>query len=239
MLFSMWLGSLFLKIHLKDKQHRYELDLRKPSHKIADLYDWTKLHHLHCIVRCFYTNAAVEPSALGSCFAIRAKTASTTDDFDFGDLYETQAIFVRLGDTAFYAVFDDAGISMVPVMPILERIRGPLTEVQTRELLAKLAFANFQIRWRPKFVSVSHAEKELIVILAKLPKRVAFKKPDYRMRGRLLKEALGNHFDMTRVRGVSRREFRQSVSAGTFSFILDENGDFIQQEFSRTSKSAS
>ena len=51
--FFVWLGLIFLKVHLKDREFRIHQDLRKPDDKIGDLYDWQALHHMHCLVRCF------------------------------------------------------------------------------------------------------------------------------------------------------------------------------------------
>jgi hypothetical protein len=50
-----WMGLIFLKTHLKDRKYRVHLDQRMGDDKIADQYDWEDLHHLHSIVRCFYT----------------------------------------------------------------------------------------------------------------------------------------------------------------------------------------
>jgi hypothetical protein len=44
----MWLALIFIKTHLKDKNLRLHRDLRLPDEKIADLYTWTDLHHIHC-----------------------------------------------------------------------------------------------------------------------------------------------------------------------------------------------
>lgn len=233
MKFSVWLGALFLKIHLRDKLHRTSRDLRVPSGQIADAYDWAKLHHLHCIVRCFYTNAIVQAAALGTFFGVSSRTLSTSDDFDLGDLYATQTIFIRLGDVALYAVFDDARMALQPMKQILTRIRSPLSEVQTRELMAKLAYANYQIRWRPKHLSAWDLNAEKLAIFVQRPKRVAFRKPNYRLRGKLLKVALGAHLGKIKISGVTKREFHRSLTAGTWSFILDDHGRFIEQEFTK------
>jgi len=38
--FFVWLGLIFLKTHLKDRDFRIDRDLREPDDKIGDLYDW-------------------------------------------------------------------------------------------------------------------------------------------------------------------------------------------------------
>jgi hypothetical protein len=47
-----WMGLLFIKTHLKDRPLRSHLDARKGTGKIADIYDWATLHHIHSLVRC-------------------------------------------------------------------------------------------------------------------------------------------------------------------------------------------
>ena len=53
-----WLGLIYLKTHLKDRGLRVQLDARKGNKRIADQYEWEYLHHLHCVIRCFYTGSA-------------------------------------------------------------------------------------------------------------------------------------------------------------------------------------
>jgi hypothetical protein len=52
-----WLVLIFLKIHLKDRLLPLHLDRRQGTEKIASVYAWDQLHHLHCVARSFYTNA--------------------------------------------------------------------------------------------------------------------------------------------------------------------------------------
>ena len=41
-----WLGLIFLKTHLKDRDYRVHLDHRKGDSKIGDAYDWETMHHM-------------------------------------------------------------------------------------------------------------------------------------------------------------------------------------------------
>lgn len=49
-LIFLWMALIFLKTHLKDRTLRNSLDHREADGKIADLYEWENLHHIHCIV---------------------------------------------------------------------------------------------------------------------------------------------------------------------------------------------
>jgi hypothetical protein len=68
-----WLGLIFLKTHLKDRKYRVHLDQRMGDDKIADQYEWEDLHHLHSIVRCFYTGCQVDKDSIGSLLAISVR----------------------------------------------------------------------------------------------------------------------------------------------------------------------
>ena len=72
--FFVWLGLIFLKTHLKDREFRIHRDLREPDDKIGDMYNWEELHHLHCVTRCFMNGAVIERGVFGSLGVFAAKT---------------------------------------------------------------------------------------------------------------------------------------------------------------------
>src|SRR5262249_50585270 len=104
--FFVWLGLIFLKVHLKDKEFRIHRDLREPDDKIGDIYNWEVLHHLHCIVRCFMNNAELEPGIFGSLYVFPAKREGWHDQFDYADVFPAQTMLLRLGDVALITTFD-------------------------------------------------------------------------------------------------------------------------------------
>jgi hypothetical protein len=82
-----WMGLIFLKTHLKDRTLRFHQDTRKGSEPIAEEYEWEYLHHIHSVVRCFYTGCIVEIEAIGSFLGIPIKAQASLEQFDYGDLY--------------------------------------------------------------------------------------------------------------------------------------------------------
>ena len=120
-----WMGLIYLKTHLKDRAHRVHLDARKGTEKIADEYEWEHLHHIHCIIRCFYTGCSAEVEALGSFLAFPVKRNATLDRFDFADLYLAQTMLLRLNDVGIVTVFDDLGGAMNYFWQKLEKDYGP------------------------------------------------------------------------------------------------------------------
>lgn len=104
-----WMGLIFLKTHLKDRSLSLNLDKRLGTERIADGYEWEKLHHVHSVVRCFFTGCFVEREAVGSFLSLPVRTEVSADQFDFADLYYEQTMLLRMGDLALLTVFDDSG----------------------------------------------------------------------------------------------------------------------------------
>jgi len=59
-----WLGLIYLKLHLKNKTNRKELDRRIPSGMIGDDYEWDLLHDVRTLVRCFYIPTMIDDGSL-------------------------------------------------------------------------------------------------------------------------------------------------------------------------------
>jgi hypothetical protein len=111
--FFVWLGLIFLKTHLKDRSHRHHLDKRKGKQIISDQYDWDQLHHIHAVVRCFYTGAAMEPAVLGSFMVFKTQKPLPALQFDFADLFQPQAMLLRLGEIGLVTVFNDSQAAQI------------------------------------------------------------------------------------------------------------------------------
>ena len=148
-----WLALIYLKTHLKDRHLRFHLDRRKGDATLAHLYDWRDLHHVHCIARAFYTNAVLGAGAIGSILVCPVRQIKGEEPFDYADSYDGSTILLQLGDTAFLAVLNDACAVLSALNVDLQRITGPLSSIQLRELLARMAFTNLHLVERPKLLS--------------------------------------------------------------------------------------
>jgi hypothetical protein len=133
-----WLNLIFLKVHLNDRSLRVNADERAGTGTIAELYYWTGLHHIHCVARSPYTGVQLSSKALGSMFVIPARTGTTFGDFDYSDYYPGMAMLLRLGETAFICVLNDAGGAASILAEDIKKINGPLSAQQCRELLAHI-----------------------------------------------------------------------------------------------------
>src|ERR1700730_9985916 len=89
-----WMGLIFLKTHLKDREYRVHLDQRLGDEKIAGRYEWEDLHHLHSIVRRFYTGCTVDKDSVGSFLGISVRQQGSLEKFDYGDLLQAQTMFM-------------------------------------------------------------------------------------------------------------------------------------------------
>ena len=229
--FFVWLGLIFLKVHLKDREFRIHCDLRKPNDKIGDLYNWDELHHLHCVARCFMNGATIDKEVFGSLGVFAAKTVGSRDEFDYGDVVAAQTVLLRLGNVVLVATFNDACGALQGAMPQLERIEGPLSEIQAREVMVDFAFMNLSLLERPRFYTEIDLMNETLLERATVPKQVELGELDYRVRGRLLRSSLGAYLKQIRAAGKTQEEIEQAIDDGLFAFLFDDSGKFIKQSF--------
>jgi hypothetical protein len=89
-----WLALIFVKTHLRDRNLRIIPDRREPDIKIGELYDWSQLHHLHCVARSFFTQPDLDAAILGSFGVFPAQTGTVFGDFDYKDISDAQALIL-------------------------------------------------------------------------------------------------------------------------------------------------
>lgn len=232
LLFYVWMGLIFLKTHLKDRKLRAHLDARKGVAPIADelQYDWHGLHYLHTLVRRFATDAGIHGSALGSFVAIRVQDEGAKNAFDFGDLYAAQSVMLRMGEFAFLAAFNDGGASAQFLKQRLERVTGPVSDVQLRELAAELAFINAHLKEHSELRSSFDLEDERYHIEGKpvWPELIIL---DYTVRGKLMHYLFRNNLPMMKSYTFSDAELETQMLAGRLTFLFDANGKFIEDSY--------
>lgn len=229
-----WLASVFLKTHLKDKQIRFRKDLRESSDPISGMYSWEDLHHIHTVVRSIYMKSEIAPEVLGSFLVLPVRCEGEPESFDFGDMYAAQTLLLRLGSLAFLVVFNDSCGAINCLMPKLERINGAVSGVQLRELMVELAFLNLSLKHRPAYRSAIDSESRSHRIIATVPETCELGVLDKRLRGNLMRYALRHILPSIRVRGLPQDEFLAAVDGGEWTFLFDANGAFIAQTILHT-----
>jgi hypothetical protein len=191
---------------------------------IADTYDWTELYHIHCVVRSFYTCAAFEDRVYGSIVVCPASDVESGDQFDFANHFAAASIMMRIGDVMVLAVMNDSGVVLGSMMEILDKITGPLTRLQGRELLAKICHWNLSFEPRPEYVSNIDLSTGKYVIEAVLPEGVTlFKEPRVELYGKIL------HFFVREIleRTGTDPEIIQHTREGRYSFLFKDDGGFL------------
>jgi hypothetical protein len=225
-----WLALMFLKTHLKHRELRWHLDARRGQEKIADLYNWNQLHHIHCIIRSFYSGATVAPRVYGSLAVLPATLIESPEHFDYGDLRPGRSVLFRFGDAAVIAILDDCGAVMGAMEHVFKALGGPLTILQLRELMVRMAYCNMLLQPRPRFLSAFDLEAERYVIDAEIPDEFSLiEDPDPGLFGRLFDFAVGQI-----IAGLPPDQANPQTAAhvkeGRFTFLFDDNGKFLTGE---------
>jgi hypothetical protein len=223
-----WMGLIFLKTHLKDRAHRVFLDQRRGNEKIADDYDWERLHHIHCVVRCFYNNCIIEPEVLGSFLSAPVKSLDPSEEFDFGYLYMAQTMLLRLDDVALFTAFNDSSGAMNYFIQKVRKITGPLSELQISEVMVELAFLNLHLKNRPKFQSDIDLMKRTYRIVA-TRRQLDLVDQRREIRGALLYKAVQHALPHLEFVKHSKDEAIAAIKEGNFSFVFNDKGQFISE----------
>ena len=224
-IFFKWLSLIYLKTHLKDKQYRFFVDQRDPEVKISEFYDWESIHHIHCVARSLYTNCSIHPEVIGSFYVVPAICDADKEQFDYGDNLPGKGILIRLGEIVFISILNDSGASLNLFKEEMERIKGPLSVLQYREILAHLSFLNFNLVHRPQYCSEVNEDRS-IEIKAFLPEMFEFKNSHEFEFGDFLA-----HGCVGIINGSDhpeKEEIIKKVKEGHYTFLFDENRDFIQ-----------
>jgi hypothetical protein len=225
-----WLGLIFFKTHLNDKNMRHHLDARKGTQSIAEEanYDWSELHHLHTIVRCFYSGSEVTQEAVGSFLTLPVRPEAMEGDFDFLDFKVPQTIYLRMGETALFAVFNDSGGALNCFMPTLDRITGPVSELQAREIAVELAGLNLHIKDRTLFQSKWDRTEEWIRIEAERPEHIELVPVNWELMGELKSSAFRDILPQIQLHVLTPDQVGDLIHAGRLSFLFDDEGQFIK-----------
>lgn len=223
-----WMALIFLKMHLKDRLLRKHLDRRFGDAAISEDYNWPTFHHLHCIVRAHYTGAAISDYVLGSVLLIQVDNDVKDDIFDLCSVTDAFTLYLRAGDVALYATFNDAKASVGAIDNVLQRITGMLNPAQAREVAAELAAANLHLSNRPTYhTTLSDFDGADLAIIARVPDGgPVFEKKDPEVVGAakhlLLKSIRGNF------KGGSHEEMVELLRQNKISFLFDDDGNFIE-----------
>lgn len=218
-----WINLIFLKTYLKSMRFRIHADQRKGNATIGDTIDWSTMHHIHCIVRSIFTGAAIHSSVIGSFVMFPAKILGQYNTFDYVDLIDSKAILIQFKDIALFTILDDAcGTLALMEGKKLTRISGPLSPLQMREVLARLAYTRSLIKKMPRFYTnvidgMPYIKVEMDDIVEALPNVPArFGEIMFHLCDPILKKIGANKYQYQSER----------LREGKWTFLFDENDEF-------------
>jgi hypothetical protein len=224
-----WMALIFLKLHLKDRRLKRHLDRRLGDDPISADYTWEHMHHLHAVARAFHINAAVEREAVGSLFVFPIDAEQA--DFDLITFTDAQTMLLQLGRTGMIAVFDDSCAALNRVMWIVEKITGPVSTIQARDLAAHFAMANLDLINRPRFWTRISPDRTDVVIGGTTDGVPLFRPYDQALFGSLISAAIPV---LPAVTGMDAEQARAALLAGDMNFLLDEGGGFVADHAARS-----
>lgn len=223
-LIFIWLTLIFLKTHLKDKKFKFD---PKKKTSIGDIYEWEKLHHLHCISRIPYTKNLLGRKAIGSMLLVPAKKIDLYPSFDFIDIYEGQTIFIRMDEIAIICVLNDSCSIINSLSDLISKFSGPLDALQLRELAVKFAYMNMKLQNRPDFFSQLDGDKNQITIDAKTSGFYKIGDTNLQEYGRLF-----YHFSKDILKDMGNPDLPIQISnikKGLLTYLLDDKGNFQKE----------
>ena len=101
--------------------------------------------------------------------------------------------------------------------------------------MVDFAFMNLSLKERPRFHTECDMRKETIAGKAWMPEYFEVGELDFALRGRLLRDSLGEGVKQIRVAGKTQQEIEQAIDGGCFTVLFDDNGAFIKQSFASES----
>jgi hypothetical protein len=217
-----WMCWMFLKTHLKDTDLSFHLDTRKGEMKIGDMHSWEEMHHVHCMARSFYTGCNLKVDALGSLLVLPAKILPYGEQFDYCDLSFAQTMLLRIDDIAVIAVLNDSQASLSVVQETLKKIAGPLSPLQLREIMVRMAAINIHLAERPRFSSSLDLLTEAYEISGERPSEIRLEDMDHDRIGKMMYHICGPLL----VGHPDKAEILENLKTGHYTLLFDDKGGF-------------
>ncbi|EOV7451013.1 hypothetical protein ACORBP_004380 [Vibrio vulnificus] len=221
----LWLALIFFKTHLKDSFLRKHLDMRKGEETIASDYDWSFMHHIHCLIRTLKTGVEFDERCFGSMIVLPATVSSNYSQFDFCDTYASNTVMLRIGDVAIVSVLDDSCASAYFLAPILEKITGSCSPLQLREILAHVTLINDKLKYRPRFFTKFDRATQSLSIHTELPETMdmePFTKEEF---GWVLYSKVSDY--LGKITCPNGEFTEENLKAGNYRFLINEKNEFI------------
>jgi len=216
----LWLALIFIKIHLKDREYKAVKGKNRGT-IISKAYDWNDMHHIHCLARSFYTKCKISNNVFGSMLILPAKVNKQfPESFDFCSNLRGNGIMLRMNNVCIIAIFNDSGYANSIFYNQIKKIDSDLSPIQLREIFSRLIHINLALKKRPEYYT--KLQKGKINIIAKIPQNNCFIKNYKPTVGDLMHYYCGSI-----VGGVKKDEILDNIKRGTYTFLFNEKGTFI------------
>ena len=218
----------YIKTHLKDKAFKFDYISDK---KISDNYNWSELHHIHCIARSIYTNITIEKSVYGSIFIYPCSDFIDGEKYDYIDLYETGTVLLRLGDFFIICVIGDSKLVTKLIENRTKRITGKLNFLQIRELYSRISYEFLRIIDRPKYSTVVKFKDNYIGIQTSIHTKIKIEPHNEELFGSIMYKLVKDYMYKPNhpILKNKMQEQTQAVKNGQWTYLFDSNGRFIEE----------
>lgn len=220
-----WCALIFFKTHYKDQFLPKNRDLRAGNSVIGDLHNWKNLYQVLSVARIHHTDAKVDSDVYGSIIILPRIVGERESMFDYLDHSLSQTMMIQVGEIVIFAVLNDSKACLSFYRSFLSRIDGSITEVQSRELFARLRYANENLQNRPSFTALVNG-KGVFTLQAKRSRLLQLYKDQ---------EEKVSLFSLMRLYVgeivpdlPNREEILTDLENGRVQYILDEYGRFFQ-----------
>ena len=217
-----WLCLVFIKILLKDREFRADLDRRIPSSMIGDMYDWDGLQHIHSVARIPHSEATVDSAVIGTTYIFEMYGGQ--EKFDFCTISDYSTLMIRIGSLGIAAVLNDGGCVSAAVHDYLSHISGPLSSIQLREVAAHLAYGNKRLVSRPWFWT-ELAHEKTVTIRSGAPSQLEFRDVDLSELGELIAFSCAPLMRNSQMPNLD--EAIEYIKLGKAQFLYRADGSFI------------
>lgn len=229
-LFAVWMALVYFKTHYKDLTLRANRDRRIGEGFLGDRHRWERLQHAYALAVSPYTRAKIRRETIGSFLTHPTWYFEGNSPFDYLDASPASTVMVRFGEFSFFHNLSDAGALDGFIREHAQRITGPISEIQARELAVRIGYGERLLINPPThYIELDPADPETVLISSWVDPRPYFREFNRQEFGQILEPNLAPFLDRAVYKETRNHELTKWVREGKISFIYDDYGDFIEQ----------
>lgn len=244
-----WMAWIMFKLSWKDHSFPVYPDPRKSAGLIGESYDYDFLFNLLSVVRACVFGCSVDSYVMGSLFGLPMQDDLDVDhQFDLVSFHHQKTLMITFGGYAFFSVFEDYGGTCAKVFgnSVIGRTNnfGDLSPPQVREAAGELVSISAHIKrdfvWELEYVRTQNGYE---IILPRSLSEPTIEPKNHAIRAPIMEHAFKSFFLRNPIilhcnsNPISQSEVVEKIKEGSWTFLKDENGDFLKNSFGFTSGS--